>query len=72
MFYRIRIDLAYPEDTNPISILAHTKGLMPGAVIINPGQDNEERGYILLEKCYHDESPTKECEILQNYQVPYA
>lgn len=71
MFYRIRIDLAYPSDTNPKSILAHTKNLMPGAIIINPHQDNEERGYIILEKCYHDEDPTKPCEVTHNYDVPY-
>lgn len=69
MFYRIRIDLAYPEDLNPKAILAFTKNLMPLAVVINPGAPNEERGHISLEKCYHDESPTKHCEIIENWQV---
>jgi len=69
MFYRIRVDLAYPEDINPKSILAHTKSLMPGAIVINPGQPNEERGYIMLEKCYHDQDPTISCQIIENWQV---
>ena len=69
MFYRIRIDLAYPEDSNPKAILAHTKSLMPGAIVINPGQLNEERGYIILEACYHDEDPTKPCEVIESWQV---
>lgn len=64
MFYRVRIDLAYPQDTNPKAIEAHTKPLMAQAVIINPGQPNEEKGYITLEKCYHDEDPAKPCEII--------
>lgn len=70
MFYRIKIDLAYPADTNPKAILAHTKGLMPGALIINPGQDNEERGYIVLEHCFHDEQPNKPCIVVENWHVP--
>lgn len=69
MFYRIRVDLAFPDDINPKAILAHAKSLMVGAVIINPGQPNEERGYITLEKCYHDEDPTKPCEVIENWQV---
>ena len=65
MFYRIRVDLAYPHDTNPKAILAHTKPLLPGAMSIHPGLINEEKGYIMLEKCYHDEDPTKPCELLE-------
>lgn len=67
MFYRIRVDLAYPEDTNPKAILAKAKDLLYTSVIINPGQINEERGYITLEKCYHDDDPTKPCEVIQQY-----
>jgi len=69
MFYRIKIDLAYPEELNPKAILAHAKSLMPQAVLINPGQPNEERGYIILEECYHDEDPTKPCQVTENWQV---
>lgn len=70
MFYRIRVDLAYPVDINPKAILAFTKDLMANAIIINPSQLNEERGYITLEQCYHDEDPTKPCDIIENWQVP--
>lgn len=69
MLYRIRLDLAYPEDTNPKAIIAQTKSLMPQAVVINPGQPNEERGYIILEKCFHDEDPLKPCEVIAKYLV---
>jgi len=69
MNYRIKIDLAYPSDTNPRSILAHTQSLLEGAVIINPGTPTEERGYIQLEKCYHDEHPTRPCEIIDYIQL---
>lgn len=69
MFYRIRTDLAYPKDTNPKAIIAFTKPLMANAIIINPGQLNEERGYIILEKCYHDEDPAKPCEVIEVLQI---
>ncbi len=64
MFYRIRVDLAYPEETNPKEILAHAKSLMSKAVVINPGLHQEESGHLILEKCYHDDVPTKPCEII--------
>ena len=64
MFYRIRIDLAYPDDTNPREILAYVKSLLPRAIVINPGQPNEERGYIVLEHCFHDEQPNKQCVVM--------
>ena len=71
MFYRIRVDLAYPEDINPKAILAFTKNLMPQAIIINPNQPNEERGYIVLEHCFHDDTPTQPCVVVENWHVPY-
>lgn len=33
-------------------------------VPIHPGEDNEEPGFIQLEKCYHDEDPTAPCTLL--------
>jgi len=32
--------------------------------IIRRGQIAEERSYIIIEKCYHDEDPTKPCEVI--------
>ena len=39
------------------------------AVVVNEGQDNEERGFIQVEKCYHDELPRKPCEIVGRWEV---
>lgn len=70
MIYRIRIDLAYPEDVNPRSIQAHAQTLFNQAITINPGADNEERGYIQFEHCYHDEDPQKPCTIIDQQYTP--
>jgi hypothetical protein len=35
---------------------------------INKGKDNEEKSILQLERCYHDESPTKPCEIIERIE----
>ena len=70
MFYRVRLDLAFADSTNPGKVRDHGKKLLSKAVIINEGQENEERGYIMVEKCYHDEDPAKPCELLGTWQIP--
>jgi hypothetical protein len=35
---------------------------------INKGRDNEEKSIIQLERCYHDESETKPCEIIERIE----
>lgn len=39
------------------------------AVVINEGEENEERGFIELGKCYHDETPTQPCEKIARWEV---
>lgn len=43
--------------------------LFQQAVVINEGQENEERGFIVFEKCYHDQTPTEACEIIARWEV---
>lgn len=69
MFYRIKIDLAFTNDDSPFDILEKALDVIDQAIVINPDQDNEERGYVTLEKCYHDEDPTKPCEVIKKWQV---
>lgn len=33
-------------------------------IVINPGLENQEPGFIELQRCHHDEIPTKPCEVL--------
>lgn len=72
MFYRIRIDLAFEKEAsiNAISKTAHDH--LKKAIIINEDQENEERGYIILERCFHDEDPALPCEITEDWLVPLA
>jgi len=62
MFYRVSLQLAFVDAANPTKVKDAARLLLSTAVIINKGAINEEKGFILLEKCYHDEDPTKPCE----------
>jgi len=70
MIYRITIDLAF-ENEAPIKAIKNTAlDHFPKAVTINPGGEQEERGYIKLLHCYHDEQPNKPCDLLELHQTP--
>lgn len=70
MFYRIRVDLTFTKEASINAIKNTVYDQLKNSVIINQDQINEEVGYVLLEKCYHDEDPTKACEILAAYTTP--
>lgn len=70
MFYRIRLDLAFNGENPPRDVLDKVEDHLKDAIVINPGMINEERGFILLEKCYHDEDPSKPCEVLEKRFLP--
>lgn len=71
MFYALRVSLAFKTKVVPEEASKAIKYLLDNAVVINQGQDNEERGFIQLEKCYHDISPTIPCKRLKRWDVPY-
>lgn len=70
MFYRVTADLAFTDHDEATDFYHDCQLALPKASVINPGQDNEERGSILLQVCYHDEHPTKPCEPLDYRDVP--
>lgn len=69
MFYRIRIDLAFTDKDPCDDILDKALGALDDALVINSGQPDEERGYITLEKCFHDEDPSKPCEVIKTHDA---
>ncbi len=67
---RYGIELAYPEPISPqlrgrLNAFENAaKAILPDAVIINEGQDNEEKTKRAVKHiCYHDETPHKPCEL---------
>lgn len=69
MIYRIRVDLAFTDEDPINDIKDKVKDHLDNAIVINAGQPNEERGFITLEECYHDEDPNKPCKVIENWQV---
>lgn len=69
MLYRITIDLAFEEEDPTDDILDKTLDHLAKAVTINPDLPSEERGFIKLVKCYHDEDPHRPCELIIEYHT---
>lgn len=69
MLYRIRLDLAFTDRDPAQDILDKARDHIDEAVIINPGQPNEEKGFLDMEECYHDQDGTPHCLSLF-HQVP--
>lgn len=69
MIYRIRIDLAFTDKDPCDDILDKARDHLAQAIVINPDQLDEERGFITLEKCYHDENPARPCEVIEHLEV---
>lgn len=70
MFYRVTLNLASKNEGIITGLAHHALALLDQTETINPGQENEELGYIQLEHCYHDEQPLKPCRILDTWQTP--
>ncbi len=72
MKYRLRLDLTFPTSAT-VADLQQAKTLLApffqNAIVVNEGQDNEERGFIELQECHHDESPPVSCNILELWEV---
>ncbi|MBA7696793.1 hypothetical protein ES703_105445 [subsurface metagenome] len=71
MYYALTLSLAFKQKTIPDKAAAAVKYLIDNAFIVNPRQDDEERGFIELARCYHDESPHRDCKRLKRWDVPY-
>lgn len=71
MLYRITLDLAFEQLDPTGDIFDKALDALDKAKVIQPHQIDEERGYIKLAKCYHDEDPNRPCDILAEHKVPY-
>jgi len=65
MFYRVRADLPFTIEDEATDFYHDCEIALPKASVVNPDALNEERGSILLEKCYHDEDPPRPCEVIE-------
>jgi len=64
MLYRIRLDLAFDTEDIPQTVFDKAKKVLLKAVKIA-----NEVSYIEIHKCFHDEDPTKPCEMIKRIEV---
>ena len=70
MLRRIRVDLAFQSEDPALDILDKALDHFPEAKTINPGQPNEEHGFIVLEDCHHNDGVPNPCIVKQRYVTP--
>ena len=69
MLYRVRIDLAFEGELEANTFFNAAKRLMTRAVKITHPDGTIEATSIEVHRCYHDEDPTKPCEIIKRIEV---
>lgn len=68
MVYRLVVNMNFDYEHDADNIIDKALDSLEQAIIINPGQNNEERGYIELQQCFHDEDPTTPCVVLKHIE----
>ena len=71
---RFRADIAYEPDNEGeapelYDLIEEARKRIGAAVVINEGDPEEERGYFIVENCYHDETPPKPCDTLERWEA---
>jgi len=69
MRYRVRIDAAFPNQSDADAFMVQAKTFIAKANSINEDKDNAEISFVDYEKCFHDETPTKPCERIERKEV---
>jgi len=67
MKYRVTLSIIFDNYEDAKKIYDFLAGYGRLFKTIRKGEPVEERSLIMLERCYHDEEPTKPCEILEQY-----
>ena len=70
MLYRARIDLCFDKEATAQTIIDGAKSALSEAVMVaRQDEPTGEISFIEIHKCYHDEEPTKPCEIIERIEV---
>lgn len=69
MFYRVHADLPFTDSDEANDFYHDCQVALPKASTIHPGEETEERGTILYEQCFHDETPPKPCLVIDEAQT---
>jgi len=70
MFYRVTADLLFTEVDEGADFYHDCGIALLKSVTINPGNSNEERSHIVLQRCFHNEQPSKPCVVISENSTP--
>jgi len=70
MFYRVTANLHFTEPDEANDFYHDCQVALPKSDTINPDTISIEKGHIEIHKCYHDEDPTKPCEVINEDSTP--
>ncbi len=65
MIYEVRANLFFTSEDEAIDFFGDCQTALGKSVVIHPDEPRAERPQVALLKCYHDEQPTKPCEIME-------
>ena len=68
MIYRIHMDVMFSELPSTDWLRRIRTYIENHAITINPGQPNEEHSNYQFEKCYHDERPLEDCQLIDSWE----
>ena len=74
MLIRFRADIVYEPDSEEeapelYDLIEEARRRIDAGIVINEGEDNEERGYFSVEECRHDEIPNAPCTVREKWET---
>jgi hypothetical protein len=69
MKHKVKIDLQFDNLTEAEALMTYAKTLISKSTSINEDKDNTEISSIEHHLCYHDETPSRPCEVIERQQV---
>lgn len=70
MMYRLRVDLMFERLDIPEQAYEAAQWLLNRCIVPGSGCEEGYRGYIMVEKCFHDEVPWQECVVIRRVECP--
>lgn len=70
MLYRFRADVAFDAEDLPQAVFEQAKQVLSRArKIVSLDNPEGEVSFIEIHRCYHDETPSKPCEIIKRIEL---
>lgn len=69
MLYRVRINLAFENESDANAIFSVAEGMLHKAKRIALADELADTTFIEVHECFHDERPVKPCKVIKRKEV---